>query len=670
MRVPHKWFGVFFAAGASVVVLTGCDQQADWRKPAAKEWPTAGGDWGNSRYSTLDKINTGNVKDLGAAWLHKFEDNERPVGAAIVSGGQMFITTNARVYALDPKTGESKWIHKPGAPIHGTYKGGAVGEGLVFVGLANARIIALKEATGEPVWEAAVGDGGAAKGQFIVAGPTYANGVVVAPLANGDFGNQGRVTGFDAKTGKQLWRFNTVPNAKDEPGYETWPQDQDEWKPGGGGVWSHPAYDPDLGLIYFGVGNPIPQWGGELRGGDNLFTDSAVALDAKTGAVKWHYQVIHHDIWEADLGTPVVLYDAMVDGKVRKALAVASTYGHIFMLDRATGKPVFPVEERPVPQNARLKTSPTQPVPVGAERIGPDCVPQDMIPVGFKGLCHFDPIDYDIPNAMYPILTTRAAPITYSPQTKHFYATAAVWPFWMRRFEDPKFFHAGPQVPGQKFAGILAAVDSQTHKLTWQKNVAYQTQQNGSGFISTAGGLLFRGNQGGLAEAYDAKSGEVLWQFQTGGNANHAASTYEVDGEQYVALASSTGLWAFKLGGKVEPLPAPPPPATETSFAGRIIEASEIIMAPTISDSGLEKVRTAVDEYAFAPIRAKVKVGTKVTWKNEGKETHDASAVDGSWTTGPIAPGKSASITFDKPGTHTYTDKEHPWSYAQLIVEE
>jgi plastocyanin len=395
-----------------------------------------------------------------------------------------------------------------------------------------------------------------------------------------------------------------------------------------------------------------------------------VALDVKTGAVKWHYQVVHHDLWEADLGTPLILYDAEVGGKTVKAVAVMSTYGYLFQLDRATGKPIFPVEERAVPQNARLFTSPTQPFPVGADQIGPSCVPRDMVPNGFKAMCQFDPIDTDIPNAMYPIMTARSAPMTYDPQTRAFYASAAIWPFWIQRFEDPRFFSVNGAAPGLRRAGLYAALDAKTNKLLWQTQVPSQSQQNGSGFVSTAGGLLFRGNLDGNIDAYEAKSGDLLWQFQTGGSANQSPSVYQTDGEEYVAIASATGVWAFRLGGKVEPLPAPPKPPTETTFAGRIVQTEEIVLGPTVKDSGLDKVREAVDEYAIMPQRTKAHIGKKVTWTNQGKETHEIAAVDGSWTTGPILPGKSASITFDHAAVYTYTCKEHAWSYAQLIIEE
>lgn len=675
MHTRLKWTSLLVAMSVSAVALTACDQNTvgDLRKHASKEWPLTGGDWNNTRYSTLKKIDVSNVKQLGGAWMTKLD--AAPRGTPVVTGGRMFITTGQNAYALNPKTGEIIWTQKLPAPTYGLFKGVATGEGMIYVGLGNSHIVALKQDTGEQVWEGTVGDPGATRGQFIAGGPTYVDGLVIGGLANGDYGIRGRVTALDAKTGKEVWVFYSVPGPG-EPGHETWAQDNDEWKQGGGGVWAMPSVDPDLGLVYVGIGNPVPQYGGELRPGDNLYTDSAVALDIKTGKVKWHYQVVHHDIWEADLGSPFILYDHERDGKNHKAIAITSTNGFIYMLDRETGKPIQPIEEMPVPQNEFQKTAPTQPFPVGADQFGNRCVDKDTIPAGFKALCMYEPINYDLPNAMYPILSTRAAPLAYSPKTKRFYATAANWPSWIKRQVDPKFFAAGPTIAGMKYSGILGAMDANTNKLAWKKTVPYRVQQNGSGMMATAGGLLFHAESDGVLQAIDENTGDIIWTFQTGAANNsgtsYATATYEVDGEQYVAVGTSGGgVWALKLGGTVPEAPAPTQlVATETSWAGRLTETEEIIMSPTVKDTGLEFVREAVDEYAFQPLRTKVKVGAKVTWTNKGKEAHTATATDGSWTTGEVAPGKSVTLTFDKAGTYTYQCAGHQWSYAQLIVEE
>jgi quinohemoprotein ethanol dehydrogenase len=593
----------------------------------------------------------------------------------------MYITAGSHVYALNPKSGDIIWTHNAEIAPSFQFKGVTLGDGMAFYGTADAHIVALNAKTGEKVWSHLIGDQMPIRadspaaaltltGQYVSGSPAYADGLVITGLSNGDFGVRGRVVALDAKTGNEVWTFYAIPGPNDIGG-NTWPSDNDEWKRGGGGVWNTPTIDRELGLVIFGTGNPVPQWGGELRAGDNLFTDSVVAVDLKTGKYKWHYQTVHHDIWEDDIGTPLVLYDAMVDGKPRKAVGAMRTDGYLFELDRATGKPIHPVEEKPEPQAPRLKTAPSQPFPVGADEVGPDCVTQDKIPSGFKGFCHFQPIDYDTPNAMYPVLTARSSPMAYDPQTKSFYvAGSPAWPLWLHRFEDPRFFVGGNGgLPGIKTSGIMAAVDAQTDKIVWQKNTPYE-MQNGSGFTATAGGVLFHGDPDGELQALDPKSGEILWRFQTGSNESGPASVYEIDGKEYVSVVATDNLWTFALGGKVGPLPAPPAPETVTTFGGRIVRSNQVALGGPIGDGGLvDKVRESPDEYSTLPMRVRVKVGDSITWTNKGAAIHDATAQDGSWTTGPIAPGASGTVKFDKPGTWTYASKAFPWMYGQVVVE-
>ena len=488
-----------FALGAAMPAIAA----DDLTKPAAKNWPAVAGDWNNSRFSTLAKVNAENVKALGGAWMKKFDGAYSRVTPVVVDG-TMYVTAGPFVYALNAKTGEELWKVKPDVPASMLFKGVAIGEGKVFVGTADASIFALDAKTGKLLWTTAIGPklpprdagpGGAnasaltTTGQYISGAPIYVNGKVITGMANGDFLIIGRLTALDAKTGKEAWHFDSV-NGPGGPGHETWQQDNDVWKHGGGGMWVTPVADPKLNLVYVGTGNPIPQWAGETRGGDNLFTDTALALDIATGKLKWHFQAIHHDIWEGDLGTPFVLFDAKKDGKTIPSIAVMRTDGILFELDRATGTPVFPIEERPVPQNARLKTSPTQPYPVGADQIGPPCTPTELIPAGFKPICYFDPIDYDMPNAMIMLNKTRSAPMSYDPQTGMFYATAHISPFWISRAQDPDVFVPPGNAPGMKSYGLITAIDAKTEKIVWQNKVPYRIE-NGSGATTTAGNLMF-----------------------------------------------------------------------------------------------------------------------------------------------------------------------------------
>ena len=254
-----------------VPVIAADPPQENYSRPAAKDWPLVGGDWGNTRFSSLTQINVDNVKSLGGAWSKKLDE----VGSRatpVVHDGLMFVTAGAHVYALNPKSGETVWTYAPDPAPNNLYKGVAVGGGLVYVGLSDSQVVALKEKTGELVWKGMVADSVAARpdlaklnfyvgspttGKYVSGSPTYANGIVVVGMANGDYGIRGRVAGFDAKTGKRLWTFDTIP-APGEIGHDTWPKDTDTWQKGGAGVWMTPTVDPELGLVYFGTGNPLP----------------------------------------------------------------------------------------------------------------------------------------------------------------------------------------------------------------------------------------------------------------------------------------------------------------------------------------------------------------------------------------------------------------------------
>jgi alcohol dehydrogenase (cytochrome c) len=653
---------------AAIVIFSAARRVSE----GAMDWPVVGGDTSNTRFSSLAQVTTANVKQLGGAWMVNLKaGNAR--STPVVKDGLMFVTAGLKLFALNPTNGAVVWTFQPdrGSP---TNKGVTVGDGLVFVGVSDSRIVALRTKTGELVWSHMLGDPGT-MGQTISAAPAYAGGLVISGLANGDYAIRARVVALDAKTGNEVWHFYTIP-APGELGHDSWPEGTDLWKGGGGGVWTTPAVDEAQGLVYFGTGNAVPQWGGELRPGDNLFNVCVVALDLKTGRYRWHYQLVHHDVWDHDIGTAVVLFDTTVNGRQRKAVAAMRTDSLLFVLDRATGKPIGSIAERPVKQDLRIRTAATQPFPVGAERLVPDCTEPDMVPNGFVRDCWFDPFYYDRPNVMTPLLATRAAPMSYSPQTGYIYATASVYPSWVRRIEDPKFFSAfsAQHVPGQKQYGVIAAINPQTGRIAWKKRMPYGLG-GGSGTLTTAGGLVFHWDPDGRFLALDARTGDTLWEFQTGfttggtfgvGPAGGPASTYEIDGQQYVAVVAGPSVWTFKIGGSVAPLPPPQPPETVEPFAGVIADAHEITTTVTETDLRGEKY---VDEYAFNARRVRVKVGTTVTWMNTGKMRHTPMEEHGIWNAGPIEPGQSAHVTFDKPGRYTYVCKDHPWTIAELIVE-
>lgn len=646
----------------------------DGRTYPVKDWPSPGGDWGTARYSTLKQINTENAAKLGAAWATELPDRESSRSYAVVSDGLMFITTSrGRILALDPATGKIAWSYVH--PGYGGNRGVGVGEGLLFAGLGDSTVIAVDQKSGRLAWTTPRDP--ALPAQGMTAQPVYGGGVVVATVSGGDNFARGRAIGYEAKTGKQLWVFDVVPGPG-QAGHETWPQGSDIWKYGGGAIWTVPSIDADLGLTYIATGNAVPQFGGEIRPGDNLYTNSVVALELKTGKVRWHYQLVHHDIWEHDVSTGPVLYDAVVGGQPRKAIAIARTDGYFFLLDRATGKPVLPIEERAVKQDARMKTAPTQPFPVNADRVGPGCALREHVPAGWATGCYFDPIGPDMPNVFMPHMTLRHAPVAFSPQTGYLYAAACVRPKWIRRPENPWIFITPTRVPGVGQYGILAAIDTRTNKIAWQRQMTY-AQCAGSGATVSGGGLMFHNEPDGKFQVYNARTGDLLWQFETGetgvAGANGAVggpiATYEVNGEQHVAFAMNRHVWAFKLGGTVPPRPAPAPLPLVEGWEGRIEDVTTI----RLGTETVTNIRNANREeawsnpWAIAPTRGRIAAGAVLTFSNATSASHTLRARDGSWTTGTIAPGQNATVTVTKPGTYDYECAEHPWSIGQLVVQ-
>jgi len=636
---------------------------------AASDWTAVNGDQSNTRYSALTQINSQTVTKLGAAWVsEKITPPPTNRVSSVVDNGLMIFTAPPTVYAVDVNTGKIAWHYAPPAGLPAR-EGVAVGEGLVFVGLSNSNLVALKEDTGELVWETFIGDAVNEPSAGASGAPLYADGLVSIGL-NADYGYRGQIVAVDAKTGKEAWRFYVVP-APGEPGSETWPKNNNSWKHGGGAVWLVGTFDPELGSVIYATGNAVPQYGGENRPGNNLYTDSLVALDAKTGKMRWYYQTVRHDIWEADIAEAPILFDAQVNGQTRKAVGAMRTDGYLFMVDRTTGKPLGKIEDRRVPQDAFQKTAATQPYPVGAEPVLPDCDywKTQPIPRGFEVGCFFTAASVEKPNLLVPVYGMRATPMAFDPQTQFFYATGSAGLQWFRRTGDPDFFTLGfnGRVPGlnRLSFGVLAAIDTRTDKIAWKKEFRGSRP---SGALATAGGLVFQTAGDGNLQAYDATNGNLRWQFQTGAAVAGPPIAFENGGEEYIATVAGGTVWAFKIGGTLPTRAAPPAPPEE-DFSGAITDTASIETATLVRDMGITGAHFIADEYEFNPYRARVKAGTRVYWKNNGQMVHTIVAEDGSWTTGPLGPLDVGSVVFDKPGMFTYTCKEYPWMYGQIIVE-
>ena len=646
---------------------------------AAGQWSTVDGDSGNTRYSPLSQINAQNATKLGAAWVSgKIAPPPSSRVSPVIDKGMMFLTAPPFVYAVNISTGQIAWKYRaapgegglfgpPGSPAR---EGVAVGEGLVFVGLSDSNLIALREETGELVWKTSLAAPSGEPTGAPSGAPLYADGLVSIGT-NADYGYRGQIIAVDAKTGHEVWRFFVVPSPG-EPGSNTWPKNNNAWKHGGGAVWLVGTYDPELGLLFYATGNAVPQYGGENRPGDNLYTDCVVALESKTGKLRWHYQIVHHDIWEADVAEAPVLFDAQVNGETHKAVAAMRTDGYLFMVDRVTGKPLGKIEERRVQQDAFQKTAATQPYPVGADHVLPDCDywKRQPLPKGFELGCFFTPAAAEKPNILGPVYGMRATPMAFDPQTKFFYVTGNAALQWFRRADDPDYFSLSfsQRVPGVSKLGygVLAAIDSRTDKIAWEKE--FHDAERPSGALATAGGLVFQMPGDGNLQAYDASNGNLVWQFQTGALGGSPPFAFESAGEQYVGTIVGGNVWAFKLGGTLPARPAPALPP-QADFAGPITDTATIETTALARDMGLTGSHYLGDEYEFNPYRARVKAGTAVRWRNNGTVTHTIVAVDGSWTTGPLHPLDIGIVKFDKPGTYTYICKDHPWVYGQIIVE-
>src|SRR6185312_9170757 len=410
-------------------------------------------------------------------------------------------------------------------------------------------------------------------GYAIASAPLYYDGLVITGFAGSDLGTRGRLKAYDAKDGKLRWTFYTVPGPG-EIGHETWPENSEVWKHGGAAIWQTPAIDPELGLIYFSTANPGPVLNGNLRKGDNLFSASIVAVDVKTGKYRWHFQQVHHDIWDYDSPNPVVLFDANYGGQSRKALAEISKTGWVYILDRETGKPLLGIEERPVPQEPRQATAATQPYPVG-DAVVPQSL--DIAPEGQEltnGGRIFTPY-WDKPVSYRPQMGVNWPPSSYDPATNlmflcaidHVGTSFSDTQGDAKDFDKPKFDgmwnKGGAGYSGVAGRGIFAAMDLRTNRLVWRQQ---WRDDCWSGSLATAGGLVFVGRSDGRLTALDSRNGERLWQFQTDSGVNAPASTFQYERQQYVVVLSGGTLfaagakrgdsvWLFSTNGTLESFP-------------------------------------------------------------------------------------------------------------------
>ena len=526
MRIRAHWAVAALLIGASATSL-----------PAQANWTTYGGNMWNQRYSTLAQINATNVRSLvprmvfqtGISRLGSFETTP------VVVDNMMYVTTpfNTAI-GYDLSTGKQVWRyeHKLGSTITccgPNNRGVAVHGPHVYMGTMDARLVALDRMTGEVAWDIEVAD--PAYGYSITAAPLVVDDMVLIGVSGGEYGIRGHVTAYNAVTGEQMWRWYSIPAPKGDPTFDAvapngwwgnWvgstpdgadlhrnvaaekadsAKHADAWTRGGGGVWMTPAYDKDLGMIYVAVGNPSPDLDGGIRPGDNLYTDCVVGIDVKTGKTKWYYQTVPHDLWDLDAVSPPVV--TSIGG--RKVVVHAGKTAWVYVLDAATGKLVRRTENFTPQENMFA-------LPTGEGT--------RMLP-GANGGAEWSPIAVD-PRLNYAFVAGLHQPMNYITHSG---------PWEKGRLWLGSAFVA---IAGEEQYGTYTALNLATGKVVWQNKVAQPMMGGG---LATAGGLSFTGEGNGNFNAYDSRTGKLLWQFNAGAGCNSAPMSFQYKGEQFVGVA-------------------------------------------------------------------------------------------------------------------------------------
>ncbi len=557
-------------------------------------WMTHGRTYSDQRFSPLDKINDKNVAQLGLAWHAKLDIDHGTEATPLVVDGVMYVTgARSIVYAYDARNGNALWKYDPKVPAAWLGKGCcdivnrgvAAWEGKIYVGSYDGRLIALDARNGKKLWEVLTVD---PKQPYTVTGaPRVAKGKVFIGNGGGDLGTRGYLTAYDAKTGKQVWRFYTVPagpqSAKGDAAMKlataTWPGDIAwQWR-GGGNVWDSMSYDPELNLLYFGVGQGSP-WNRYLRnpqGGDNLFLDSIVAVDADTGRYVWHYQTTPNGGFDFDAAQQLILADLTIDGKPRKVLMQACKNGFFYVLDRKNGELISAEPFSKVTWATHVDRKTGRPVedPAASDY----SKEPKLIWPGPMGAHSWNPMAFD-PRTGLVYIPENEAPFPYinAPDAKFSPAGWNIGIAFPPPTEDPK---AAAQIL-PLFKGSLIAWDPVAQKAAWK--VPYPSPGNG-GVVATAGNLVFQGTTDGRLVAYSADKGDKLWETSAQTGLVAAPMSYMVDGEQYVAIAAGWGggfprylgeiaslnrvhtisrILVYKIGGTATLPPIPPGPPRTT----------------------------------------------------------------------------------------------------------
>lgn len=498
------------------------------RAPAAEpeNWLTYYGGYAGQRYSALDQIDTRNVSRLREAWSKTWEIQAKFEATPLVVNGVMYLTTggHTQVFALDAATGRELWKFSPPVNVDipiccgHVNRGVAIADGKVYVNTLDAVLYALDAGTGRVVWQRRYAD--PQEGYSATVAPLVVKDMVVTGISGGEYGIRGFIDAFDLRTGERRWRFWTIPGPG-EAGHDTW--GSDAWQTGGGPTWITGTYDPELDLLYWGVGNPGPDFNGGVRPGDNLYTSGVVALDPDDGQLRWHYQFTPHDVWDYDGMNVMTLADLEVDGRRVRALLHADKNGYFYVLDRVTGRYVWAV-----PYARQTWTTGIDP------RTGRPVVN----PAGL-------PAAHDRPMCPSSHGASEWVHMAYHPATRMVYVPVieqcSVFRVGQAYYRPGLPFFGGAENldafgPGEAH-GYLKAIDAQTGREAWTIRSRWPVDAS---VLATAGGLVFWRENNGLFHATDARTGRDLWTHKGGGGTRGQVMTYAVDGVQYVAWTAVT----------------------------------------------------------------------------------------------------------------------------------
>ena len=517
----------------------------DRLRDAAREpqnWLTYSGTYFSQRYTNLSQITPANVRDLELKWVFQAASFEKFEATPLIVNGILYTVQPPNdIIALNAATGRIYWTYSYSPDPTARVCCGRVNRGLaihgdtLFMGAIDGRLLALDAKTGKPLWKTTVAR--AAAGYSLTHAPLVIKDKVIVGAAGGEFGIRGFLAAYDVRTGAELWRFHTIPGPG-EPGHDSW--SGDSWKTGGGSIWVTGSYDPDLNLTYWGTGNPGPDWNGDSRLGDNLYSDSVVALDADTGKLKWHYQFTPHDELDYDSTQVPVLADLNWQGQPRKLMLWANRNGLYYVLDRVTGQ--F-LTARPFTKVTWMD---------GFDERGRPRKLNSAVPTG-EG------------TRVYPGVqggTNWYSP-SFSPRTGLFYIST--WDQTYSYFvKKPETYQEGQRFvggyPRASFAltrgaqantrrpqdghGAILALDALTGNEKWRLDFVDVTD---SGILTTATDLLFAGNREDQFFALDARTGQILWKTSLGNSTTNGPVSYSVDGRQFVAAAAGNCLFVFGL---------------------------------------------------------------------------------------------------------------------------